>query len=289
MSLASQQRSRCASVTGAGGGLGRDIALGLAAKGYVVFGTAVSPAEVEDLEKASGGRVSLAVCDITKEQAVKAWAGGVSDALGNGGLDLLINNAGILTPGPLEVLPLDSIRHEFDVNVFGALSVMNAFLPALRKARGRIVQVSTWTASVPLPFNGPSGASKAAMEVFATVYRAELKRFGIDVVVAAAGNMKTGGPAKTAAALKRVADGMAPEQRELYGQTFGSFAAALNGMQNSGLDSAAAARRVIELAEQVPAPSRAPVGADAEEMLRVVREKSDAEQDALRLQLVGLS
>ena len=289
MSSASEHSGRSAAVTGAGGGLGRDIALGLAAKGYVVLGTAVSPAEVEDLKKTSGGRVSLAVCDITKEQAVKAWAGGVSDALGNGGLDLLINNAGILTPGPLEVLPLDAIRHEFDVNVFGALSVMNAFLPALRKARGRIVQVSTWTASVPLPFNGPSGASKAAVEVFATVYRAELKRFGIDVVVAAAGNMKTGGPAKTAAALKRVADGMTPEQRELYGQTFGSFAAALNGMQNSGLDSAAAARRVIELAEQVPAPSRAPVGADAEEMLRVVREKSDAEQDALRLQLVGLS
>ena len=205
------------------------------------------------------------------------------------GLNLLINNAGILTPGPLEVLPLDAIRREFDVNVFGALSVMNAFLPALRQARGRIVQISTWTASVPLPFNGPSGASKAAMEVFATVYRAELKRFGIDVVVAAAGNMKTGGPAKTASALKRVADGMTSEQRELYGQTFASFAAALNGMQNSGLDSAAAARRVIELAEQVPAPSRGPVGADAEEMLRIAREKSDAEQDALRLQLVGLS
>ena len=289
MSSASEHSGRSAAVTGAGGGLGRDIALGLAAKGYVVFGTAVSPAEVDDLKKVSGGRVSLAVCDITKEQAVKAWAGGVSDALGNGGLDLLINNASILTPGPLEVLPLDAIRHEFDVNVFGALSVMNAFLPALRKARGRIVQVSTWTASVPLPFNGPSGASKAAMEAFATVYRAELKRFGIDVVVAAAGNMKTGGPAKTAAALKRVAEGMTPEQRELYGQNFGSFAAALNGMQSSGLDSAAAARRVIELAEQVPAPRRAPVGADAEEMLRVVREKSDAEQDALRLQLVGLS
>jgi NAD(P)-dependent dehydrogenase (short-subunit alcohol dehydrogenase family) len=289
MSSASGHSARSAAVTGAGGGLGRDIALGLAAKGYVVFGTAVSPVEVQDLKDVSGGRVSLTVCDITKEQAVKAWAAGVSEALGGSGLDLLINNAGILTPGPLEVLPLDAIRHEFDVNVFGALSVMNAFLPALRKARGRIVQVSTWTASVPLPFNGPSGASKAAMEVFATVYRAELKRFGIDVVVAPAGNMKTGGPAKTAAALKRVAEGMTPEQRELYGQTFASFAAALNGMQNSGLDSAAAARRVIELAEQVPAPSRAPVGADAEEMLRVVREKSDAEQDALRLQLVGLS
>ena len=289
MAPASENSGRSAVVTGAGGGLGRDIALGLAAKGYIVFGTAFSAGEVSDLKEASGGRVSLTVCDITKEQAVKTWAAGVSEALGGSGLDLLINNAGILTPGPIEVLPLDSIRHEFDVNVFGALSVMNVFLPALRKARGRIVQVSTWTASVPLPFNGPSGASKAAMEVFATVYRAELKRFGIDVVVAPAGNMKTGGPAKTAAALKRVAEGMTPEQRDLYGQTFASFTAALNSMQNSGLDSAAAARRVIELAEQVPAPSRAPVGADAEEMLRVVREKSDAEQDALRLQLAGLS
>ena len=109
MSSASKHSGRSAAVTGAGSGLGRDIALGLAAKGYVVFGTAVSPAEVEDLKNISGGRVSLAVCDITKEQAVKAWAGGMSDALGNGGLDLLINNAGILTPGPLEVLPFDAI------------------------------------------------------------------------------------------------------------------------------------------------------------------------------------
>src|ERR1700728_5403741 len=235
MPSTNQHSGRAAAVTGAGGGLGRDIALGLAAKGYVVFGTAMSVAEVQDLKDASGGRVSLTVCDMTREESVKAWAAGVSEALGDSGLDLLINNAGILTPGPIEVLPLDAIRREFDVNVFGALSVMNAFLPALRKARGRIVQVSTWTASVPLPFNGPSGASKAAMEVFATVYRAELKRFDIDVVVAPAGNMKTGGPAKTAAALKRGADGMNPQHSELYGKTFGSFEGALNSMQNSGL------------------------------------------------------
>jgi NAD(P)-dependent dehydrogenase (short-subunit alcohol dehydrogenase family) len=289
MSNTSEHSGRSAAITGAGGGLGRDIALQLAAKGYLVFGTAVSASEVQDLKEASGGRVSLTVCDITKPEAVKAWEAGVSEALGNAGLNLLISNAGILTPGPLEVLSLDAIRREFDVNVFGALSVMNAFLPALRKARGRIVQISTWTASLPLPFNGPSGASKAAMEVFATVYRAELKPFGVDVVVVAAGNMKTGGPAKTAAALARVADGMTSEQRGLYGHTFESFATALNGMQNSGLDSTSAAKNVIELAEQVPAPSRAPGGPDAAEMLRVVREKSDAEQDAFRLQLVGLA
>jgi NAD(P)-dependent dehydrogenase (short-subunit alcohol dehydrogenase family) len=284
----SEQSGRSAVITGAGGGLGRDLALQLAAKGYVVFGTALAPAEVQDLKQASGGRVSLVVCDITKPEAVKAWAGGVSDALGEAGLDLLINNAGILTPGPIEVLPLDAIRLEFDVNVFGAISVINAYLPALRKARGRVVQVSTWTASVPLPFNGPSGASKAAMEVLTAVYRAELKAFGIDFVVAVAGNMRTGGPAKTAAALARVADAMTPQQRDLYGQVFETFATKLNSMQSAGLDAGSAAARVIELAEQTPAPSRGPVGADADEMLRAVREKSDAELDALRLQIAGL-
>jgi NAD(P)-dependent dehydrogenase (short-subunit alcohol dehydrogenase family) len=55
--------------------------------------------------------------------AVKAWAAGISEALGETGLNLLISNAGILTPGPLEVLPLDAVRREFEVNVFGALSL----------------------------------------------------------------------------------------------------------------------------------------------------------------------
>jgi NAD(P)-dependent dehydrogenase (short-subunit alcohol dehydrogenase family) len=288
MSFPIARLRRSVAITGAGAGLGREIALGFAAKDYAVFGTAISEAEVQGLKSASNGRVRLMICDMTKEMAVRAWARDVSDALGDAGLNVLINNAGILTPGPIEVLPLDAIRRKFDVNVFGALSVINAFLPTLRKARGRIVQVSTWTASVPLPFNGPSGASKAAMEVFSAVYRAELKSFGIDVVVAAAGNMRTGGPAKTASALARMAEGMTPDQRALYGLAFDTFTTKLNSMQSSGLDAVSAATRVIELAEQVPAPSRAAVGTDADEMLRAAREKSDAELDALRLQIVGL-
>jgi NAD(P)-dependent dehydrogenase (short-subunit alcohol dehydrogenase family) len=243
--------------------------------------------EIDDLKNASDGAVSLRQCDITDEAAVRNWVREVVARTG-GGLDLLISNAGVLTPGHVEVLPLSAVRREFEVNVFGALAVINAFLPALRKQRGRIVQVSTWTASSPLPFNGPSGASKAAMEAFAAVYRAELKSFGIEVVVAAAGNMKTGGPAKTASALQRAADGMNSEQRDLYREAFDTFARTLNKMQSSGLDSQSAAKRVIDLAEQKPAPSRAAVGEDAEEVLRLVREKSDAEQDEIRLRMVGL-
>ena len=284
----SEQSGRSAVITGAGSGLGRDLALQLAAKNYVVFGTALAPAEVQDLKQASGGRVSLTVCDITKPEAVKAWAAGGSEALGETGLNLLISNAGILTPGPLEVLSLDAIRREFEVNVFGGLSVINAFLPALRQARGRIVQIGAMTGRFPLPFNGPSSASKAALEAFADVYRGELKPFGVDFVLAQAGNMRTGGPAKTAAALQRVADDFTDEQRRLYGKAFKLFTAALNQGQAGGLDSAASAKRIIELAEQTPAPARAPVGQDAEEILRAVREKSDAELDAMRLHMLGL-
>ena len=281
-------KQRSAAITGAGSGLGRDIALGLAAKGYRVFGTAVATNEVADVQQASGGKVILSVCDITDEKSVQNWVGSISNLLDEAGLDLLVSNAGILTPGPLEVLPLAAVKHEFEVNVFGGLAVINAFLPALRKARGRIVQIGAMTGRFPIPFNGPSSASKATLEAFADIYRAELKPFGIDFVVAQAGNLLTGGPAKTAAAMKRVSDAMTPPQRELYGKAFDTFATALNKMQGDGMRSVDAARRVIEIAEQTPAPSRAPVGADAEKILQLVREKSDAELDMLRRQLVGL-
>src|SRR5258708_15689368 len=94
---------RSAAVTGAGGGLGRDIALGLAAKNYRVFGTAMSPGEIADIKQASGGAVTLTRCDITDEAAVKSWASEVG-AQSGGVRGLLLRNAGTLTPGPLDAL-----------------------------------------------------------------------------------------------------------------------------------------------------------------------------------------
>src|SRR6266849_6890886 len=104
------QKQRSAAITGAGGGLGRDIALGLAAKGYRVFGTAMTGVEITDLQQASGGKVALSICDITDEKSVQHWARGVSDTLGAAGLNLLIDRKSVLTPGPIEVLPLAAIR-----------------------------------------------------------------------------------------------------------------------------------------------------------------------------------
>ena len=288
MSETIELRQPTVAITGAGSGLGRALAIKLAEKGYRVFGTTRSEADAADLGKASAGNAAVTLADITDQNAVTAWVGKVSDELGERGLDVLISNAGTLTPGPLEVIPLDDIRREFEVNVFGALAVINGFLPALRKSRGRIVQIGAMTGRLPVPFDGPSSASKAAFEALADVYRLELKPFGIAFVMVQAGNMRTGGPAKTAAALKRIADTMTDEQRALYGHAFGKFTDSLNSMQNAGLSAEASADRVIELVEQEPPPIRAALGDDAEQILRLVREQSDTELDALRLQLIGL-
>jgi NAD(P)-dependent dehydrogenase (short-subunit alcohol dehydrogenase family) len=275
-------------ITGAGSGLGRAMAIKLAAKGYRVFGTARSEQHIAELAAASSGNVELTLADITHEPAVTAWIDKVTKDVGEHGLDVLISNAGTLTPGPLEIIPVDDVRREFEVNFFGALTVINGLLPALRKARGRIVIIGAFTGWFPVPFDGPSSASKAALEAITDIYRNELRPFGIDIVNAQAGNMLTGGPAKTAAALSRRADAMTDEQRALYGDAYGKFTDALNSMQSAGLSAEASADQVIELVEQVPAPTRAPVGDDAKEVIRLVREKSDAELDVVRSQLIGL-
>ena len=276
---------RTVAITGAASGLGRELALQFRALGYTVYGTALSTEEAAGLANEQG--INLSVVDITDDAAVRAWSGEVSQAVGDSGLDILVNNAGILTPGPLEALPIDEVRREFDVNVLGTISATNAFLPLLRAARGRIVLIGAMTGRFPLQFNGPSSATKAALEAIADVYRNELRPFGIDVVIAQAGNMLTGGPAKTAAALDRVAASFTAEQADLYGESFTAFTDALNSMQSSGLPAADAAAWVIRLATEEPAPSRAPVGHDAEDILRRVASETDAQLDALRAEILG--
>jgi NAD(P)-dependent dehydrogenase (short-subunit alcohol dehydrogenase family) len=276
-------------ITGAGSGLGLETALAFAAKGYAVYGTAFSQKEIDAISSLPGGKnISLTLTDITKEADVSKWQKQVAASVGKNGLDILINNAGVLTPGPMELLKLDDIRKEFEVNVFGSIAVTNAFLPLLRLAKGRILQIGSLTGRFPLPFSGPSSASKGTLEAFADVYRMELRPFGVDYILVQAGNMLTGGPAKTAAQLQKVQDTMTPDQRELYGERFQRFTVQLNKMQSEGLSARKAAERVVEIAGQIPAPSRATVGADAAEILKMVREKSDEEIDQFRARLLDI-
>jgi len=282
MTQAKKQKGPTVAITGAGSGLGRELALGFSATGYRVFGTSQSANETAEFQNQSAGgeEITLTITDITKEEQVNSWKEQVRKLLNGDGLDLLINNAGVLTPGPMEVLSLSAVRREFEVNVFGT--------PLLRQAKGRIVQIGSMTGRFPLPFSVPSSASKATMEAFADVYRTELKPFGVDFIMVQPGAMLTGGPAKTAAQLKQVSDNMTVEQKNLYGKYFDQFVIGVTKMQNAGLSASEAAARIIEISEQVPAPIRAPVGKDAEEFLRAVREKSDEELDIMKAQILDL-
>jgi NAD(P)-dependent dehydrogenase (short-subunit alcohol dehydrogenase family) len=291
MTQTKNQRVSTVAITGAGSGLGRELALGFSAKGFRVFGTSQSANETPEVQSQSAGseKIIFTITDITKEEQIDNWKEQVRKLLNGDGLDLLINNAGVLTPGPMEVLSLSAVRREFEVNVFGSLGTIQAFLPLLRQAKGRIVQIGSMTGRFPLPFSGPSSASKAAMEAFADVYRTELKPFGIDFIMVQPGSLLTGGPAKTAAQLRHVSENMTVEQRNLYGKYFDQFATALNRMQNAGLPASKAAEMIIEISEQVPAPIRAPVGKDAEELLWAVHEKSDEELDIMKAQIFGFA
>jgi NAD(P)-dependent dehydrogenase (short-subunit alcohol dehydrogenase family) len=158
------QRRPSAAVTGAGGGLGRAIAEALEGAGYRVYGAVRNPSEVR-VGRSSKDGIEFAQCDVTDAGAVATWAGRVSATVGDGGLDVLVSNAGVLTVGPLKLTTLDVVRRDFEVNVFGSTAaVVNAFLPALRAARGRIVQIGSVTGRLPVPFAGVSSAAKAAME-----------------------------------------------------------------------------------------------------------------------------
>lgn len=280
-----RRAGRSVVVTGAGRGLGREIALGLAARRYIVFGTAGSAQEVADLRDASNGRVSLVVCDLKNAQTVNAWAAGVSEAIGESGLDILINTTRHFSPGPLELVPLEEVREGFEVNVFGRLAVINAFLASLRRAHGRIVQISSWTADTPRNFDGVSGASQAAMEVFSAAYRAELKPFEIDVIVASINDLEGAGPGLSAS-LAQIDHSMTADERKLYGKLLRACMAKLAGSAAPGEPTTVAAR-VIELAIQRHGPAWSPIDRDAQDMMRAIREQTDAELDALRDRLAG--
>jgi NAD(P)-dependent dehydrogenase (short-subunit alcohol dehydrogenase family) len=287
MTLHPARRLCSAVVIGGGSGLGREIALAFAARGCIVFGTATSTEEVEEVRSASSRRVSLAVCDVANADSVRAWAGGVSDALDWAGLDILVSNPSAATAGPLETLSSASVRRTFDVNVYGALTVINAFLPSLRKATGRLIQLSSWTATVPLPFDGVTAASKVAMETLATVYRAELKPFGVDVVIVPLGSLADDPPPPAMAASGKPQQGMTAMHRDLYARRW-SACTEPRSEGASAITASEAAKRVVEIAERHPAPERVPVGADAEEMVRAAVGRSDEEMDSFRLKLVGL-
>jgi NAD(P)-dependent dehydrogenase (short-subunit alcohol dehydrogenase family) len=192
-------------------------------------------------------------------ESIAATRRAVEVAIGPGGLHGLINNAGIPLGGPLEFLPLDDMRWQFEVNFFGAIAVTQAFLPLLRRDRGRIVNISSSNGLLALPFLGPCAASKFALEAVSDSWRVELKPLGIAVALVEPGAVSTPVWEKGALRARHAFEAMPPGAHELYGPVFGMLA----GIQRHGLPLDEAARRV-EHALLAPRPkARYPVGRNA--------------------------
>jgi NAD(P)-dependent dehydrogenase (short-subunit alcohol dehydrogenase family) len=174
-------RARTVLVTGASTGIGRLTVERLARNGWRVFASVRKGRDAEELAAIHG--ITPLVFDVTDVEAIGAAARRVDDAVGEAGLGGLVNNAGLAIGGPLEFLPLDELRYQFDVNVTGQVAVTQAFMPALRRARGRILFVGSVAGRSPLPFIAPYSASKSALHALAASLRVEVKPWGIDVSV----------------------------------------------------------------------------------------------------------
>ncbi len=169
-------------VTGASSGIGRAVTVALAEGGHQVFAGVRSPEDAADVAAAHPGIEALRF-DVTDEAAVAAAAARVAERLGAAGLDGLVNNAGIAVAGPLELVPAADLRRQLDVNVVGQVAVTQALLPALARARGRIVHVGSPSGRLAVPMLGPYAASKFALVAVNDALRQELAAAGVRVAI----------------------------------------------------------------------------------------------------------
>ena len=170
-------------ITGTSTGIGAACALELDGRGWRVFAGVRKEADTQRLRSRASERLIPVMLDVTDQATVRAAAETIGRAVGPSGLAGLVNNAGIVVPGPLELIPVGRLRRQLEVNVLGHLSVTQAVLPLLRAAPGRIVNVGSIAGRIAPPYMGAYAASKHALEAITDVWRVELRKWGIHVAI----------------------------------------------------------------------------------------------------------
>jgi NAD(P)-dependent dehydrogenase (short-subunit alcohol dehydrogenase family) len=206
--------TRTVLVTGAGRGIGRAIAVRLARSGWRVYGGVRTDVAAKELAEDSE-LITPVELDVT----VPDHLAGLDRVLPER-LDALVNNAGVAVPGPIETLTRTDMHRQFEVNVFGPLALTRAVLPRLRRARGRVVFISSINGRVSFPFTGMYNASKYAIEAVADCLRVELRPFGVQVALVEPGVIDTDPWHEMDQIIDELEDGLDPEHRELYAPHF---------------------------------------------------------------------
>ena len=198
-------------VTGASSGIGAACARHLDSLGFTVWAGVRKKQDGEQLARLTSARLHILMLDVTDLESIAAAAHTLSEAAGATGLAGLVNNAGISVAGPLELLPLSEVRTQFEVNVLGALGVTQALLPLLRKARGRLVNISSIAGLAATPFLGAYCGSKFALEAMSDALRLELAPWGIAVSLIEPGAVQSQIWERATMAATRTLTGVAPE------------------------------------------------------------------------------
>lgn len=218
-------------ITGASTGIGRDAALHLANKGWQIFAGVRNQSAADDITQASSGAITPVFLDVTSSESIQQARDTIESTLGTKRLNALVNNAGVAVGGALECLPLEELRAQFEINVFGQIAVTQAFLEHLRETSGRIVMTSSIAGRSAVPFMGPYCGSKHALEALSDSLRVELRHWNIPVSLIEPGAIKTPIWEKSTDTARRVQDSLTERGHELYGEKLQSF---FTLVQNAG-------------------------------------------------------
>jgi NAD(P)-dependent dehydrogenase (short-subunit alcohol dehydrogenase family) len=281
-------------ITGASTGIGRATALRLARSGWTVLAGVRDSAAGEALmaEAPAAGRVVVLTLDVTDAGQIAQAARAVDEETGlpgspsTGRLDALVNNAGIGVGGPLELIALDDLHRQFDVNVFGQVAVTQAMLPALRRAGGRIVLVSSIGGRVAMPFTAPYAASKHAIEAIGDTLRVELHSSKVQVAIIEMASVATPIWDKAHADAERVS--IPSELEAEYGPVAAAMDKVLTDAARRGIPPEQVAGAIEQALTARRMKARYLVGRQARAMLLAKRLLPDHVFDRLALRAMGL-
>lgn len=238
---------KTALITGCSTGIGRATALRLDGRGWRVYAGVRKDEDAEALARDGSDRLVPLIVDVADGPSIELAAERVR-AESPGGLDGLVNNAGVAYSGPLEFVPLDDFRKQLEVNLVGHLAMTQAMLASLRTARGRIVNITSIGGVVATPFFGPYNASKFALEALSDCLRVELRPWGIETIAIEPGSVATEIWESGQENARRMIEGMPPEARDLYGEAIEATAKASADTGARGIppeDAAAAIERAL--------------------------------------------
>ncbi len=250
-------------ISGASTGIGKACALHLDSLGWRVFAGVRKERDGEALRAEASDRLTPLILDVVDEAGVAAAASTVTAAVGEGGLQGLVNNAGIAVGGPMEFVPLADVRKQFEVNFFGLIRTTQAFMPLVRAGRGRVVNMSSQGGKLSAPFFGPYCASKFAVEAISDSMRRELSAWGLHVAVVQPGAVDTPIWGKGEQDFAAIDDKLGSEAQELYGKGITGLQRRLDSAAARGIDPIHVARAVAHALTSPRPKIRYPVGADA--------------------------